>query len=79
MKEPLTIAHSKVLKAVAPKIAITLLKRKLYQQVMEVLVQELFIEVIDDPLRVQEVLNAYSELISNIPEENMLSINDQIH
>mmetsp|Transcript_40988 Transcript_40988/g.30151 ORF Transcript_40988/g.30151 Transcript_40988/m.30151 type:complete len:161 (+) Transcript_40988:1361-1843(+) len=52
MKESLTVAKSKILKAVAPKIALTLFKRRLYQQVMEVLIEELFIEQIDDPHRI---------------------------
>lgn len=47
---------------------------------MESLVSELFIDEIEeeDEMRINEVLSALSELISCLPEDNIMTINEHI-
>ena len=74
----LTIAQAKILAAVAPKIAQTMFKRKLTGQVLTVLMQELTEDDVDDETRVAEVLNTYSELMSQAPDSYIVTVNEQV-
>ena len=75
---PLTIAQSKILAAVAPKIAVNMFKKKFYQNVLSALQKELTIDAIDDEARINEVLKTFSEVIAQASEDEIVTINEQI-
>ena len=53
-------------------------KKKFYANVLNALVKELTTDEIDDEVRINEVLNTFSELMSQVPENEIVTINETI-
>lgn len=77
-ESPITIAQARILGAVSPKVALHMFKKKFYANVLNALMKELTMDSIDDEARINEILNTFSELIAAVPENEIVTINEQI-
>lgn len=75
-----SIAQAKILSAVASKISSNMFKKKIYNNVLNALMQELIEDDIqgDDENRINEVLLTFSELISTAPENEIVGYNENV-
>jgi len=76
--QKLTIAQSRVLASVATKIATNMFKKKNCATILNKLMVELTVDEVDDEKRLKEVLLTFSEIISQVPENDIVSVNDQV-
>ena len=53
-------------------------KKKFFGSVLNALMKELTVDDIDDEVRIGEVLRTFSELISAVQENEILTVNEQI-
>ena len=60
----------------APNVAKNIFKKKFYNSLLVALLSELTEEKIDDSVRINEVLIALSELLSNTHEDDQLQVNE---
>ncbi len=74
----LSIAQARVLKTVAVKIGANMFKKKNCAAIMHKLMTELTVDEImpEDEVRIQEVLLAFSEVIAQAPETEIVSVNE---
>lgn len=77
-EEPFSIAQAQVIGALAPTIASQVFHKRNYTSVMHSLEEELNAEQIDSEERIQHVLMAYAELMSQIPPEDFSSLSEQL-
>lgn len=75
---PFSIAQAQVLKAIAPTIAKFVYHKRLYTGVMYALEEELNAETIDNKDRIQHVLMAYAELMSQIPKDDVAPLSETL-
>ena len=62
----------------ATKIAVNMFKKKNCATILEKLMIELTMDEVDDEKRLKEVLITFSEIISQVPENDIISVNDQV-
>jgi hypothetical protein len=82
LKTPLTIAHSIMLRAIAPNVAPLIFSKKFYQNLFQALRDELVHDPIDkanaDPERMQAILMCFAEIVASIPDHEYVTINEEI-
>ena len=78
-EEPFSIAQAQVIKAVAPFIAPKVFHKVFYQSVRLALEDELAAPEIDDRVRIQHVLMAYSELMTSVPPDDAKVTDEELH
>jgi hypothetical protein len=67
-----------VIAAVAVKISANMFKKKNCSMILNKLMIELTQDEIDDEKRIKEVLVTFSEILSQAPENDIVSVNDQV-
>jgi hypothetical protein len=67
-----------VIAAVAVKISANMFKKKNCSMILNKLMIELTQDEIDDEKRIKEVLMTFSEILSQAPENDIVSVNDQV-
>ena len=78
-EEPFSIAQAQIIKAVAPFIAPKVFHKVYYQTVHLALDEELAAPTIDDPVRIQHVLMAYTELLTSVPPDDAKLADEELH
>jgi len=78
-ESPFSIAQGLILKALAPTIAPRIFRKKFYHNVLLSLEDELNAETIDDEVRIQYSLEAYAELLTKLPQIDLVPAMDELY
>jgi hypothetical protein len=73
---PYSIEQAKILGAIAPKISPSIFSKRKFNNVMTTLEAECVAKTVDDPDRLQAIVQAYSEIVATIPEKDIVSTNE---